>query len=266
MSSRIRMYGVETIASFSRGYALALERGLVNTRSTSFNDSFHRSLHELYQLIDTDNAKSWNRKEANHYHSWLRYDSMRSCIVGGRERGCVVLSTGRNDEWSNELVDNAIAEYSEDSIAEWAEFIDTDEYKERLDFISDYYQRTGNFFSFLIEKHKKGEPLTRSEYARITENKYAVNVLLAHKSDPIFEVGSLVSLRTRHNETSDIDGKLTIHKSAPLGLLILSNTVPVVSACKGAKRYKVVPVGDSRPFYIEERFLKKRRKKVNKKK
>ena len=91
-------------------------------------------------------------------------------------------------------------------------------------------------------------------------NKYAKKVLVAHNAEPKFALGTLVDFRAQHNETSDVDGRVC-YKRAPLGLLVLSNTEPILSAAVGAKRYKVVPVGDNgSPFYVEERYLKKRKK------
>ena len=100
----------------------------------------------------------------------------------------------------------------------------------------------------------------------MTKNKYASKVIEASRAKPKFAVGSLVDFRTNHSETTDEDGLRRIFKRNVNGILILSTTEKVVSACKGAKRYKAVCVGDTKPFYVEERYLKKKKKiKVNKK-
>ena len=246
----VKKYPIETIDSLVQGIRLADTQGLVGKRGNFF-DSFIQSIIELNTLVNNNQYNLWTRKSANHYHTWLSYDESDRTIV---------LNSRREDEWSTSLIEQAIEQYDQSSVSEWVGFTQSDEYKVNLEIVCDYYSRSGGYFRRLINQVRLGETLSKREYDKIVKNKYAQKVITAYNADPIFPKGSLVDLRTSHEETSDEDGSRRVYKTAPLGLLILSTDEPIVSACKGAKRYKVVPIGNNEPFYVEERWLKKRKK------
>ena len=69
-----------------------------------------------------------------------------------------------------------------------------------------------------------------------------------------YPVGSFVDVR---NTCGDYRVK---HALSGQPAIVLSTNETVVSAAKGAKRYKVLPIGSSKPIYAEERWLKKVKK------
>ena len=87
------------------------------------------------------------------------------------------------------------------------------------------------------------------------ENKYAKRVLAAHFDAPVFPVGSMVAFRST--------APYALRQLAPSGraVILRANAKPPTSPAKGAKIYEVLPVGASRPTLVEERYLKKSRKK-----
>ena len=243
-------YSLETITDLVSGLELATKSNLLVKRG-NFMSKFLDSLVEIHSLVTANKYDRWNRKQANHFHTWLSYNVDKQSIV---------LNSRREDDWSNSLIDQAIEAYSPNGIKEWLKFTKSEEYKANLDVVCGYYERTGNYFSRSIQKFRKGEVLGKAEYDKIVGNKYAQKVLVAHQDAPVFLTGSLVDFRASHEETIDERGIKRVYKRAPMGLLILANNAPIVSACKGAKRYKVVPIGNNEPFYVEERWLKKRKK------
>tara|TARA_B100001113_G_C21086768_1_gene612472 strand:+ start:295 stop:1047 length:753 start_codon:yes stop_codon:yes gene_type:complete len=246
-----KKYSVETIGNLVEGIRLAQAQGLSGKRGNFF-DKFILSIVELHTIIqDNKYTSHWNRKQADHFHTWLSYDESDRTIV---------LNSRRQDEWSTGLIDQALEQFDQSSVAEWLGFTESQEYKTNLGIVCDYYSRTGGYFRRLIQLHRDGETLNKGQYNKIVNNKYAQKVITAINADPIFDKGSLVDFRTSHEETYDENGTRRVYKNAPLGLLILSSDAPIVSACKGAKRYKVVPIGNNEPFYVEERWLKKRKK------
>lgn len=246
-----KKYSVETIGKLVEGIRLAQAKGLSGKRGNFF-DKFVLSIIEIHTLIEENKYQShWNRKQADHFHTWLSYDNVSKSII---------LNSRREDEWSTSLIDQVIEQYDQASVSEWLTFTESDEYKTNLDIVCGYYSRSGGYFRRLIQAHTSGETLNKGQYDKIVNNKYAQKVITAINTDPIFVKGSLVDFRATHEETHNEDGTRRVYKQAPMGLLILSNDAPIVSACKGAKRYKVVPIGDNEPFYIEERWLKKRKK------
>lgn len=243
-------YPLGTITSLVEGIRLADSNSLTGKRGNFF-DKFVRSLVQLHDLAIANRYSEWNRKDANDYHTWLSYNV---------DKNAIVLSTRRDDDWSNSLIDQAIAQYDPEILNEWVEFTKSEEYTTKLDIVCGYYSRTGGYYRKLINQHRDGEMLTKMQYEKIVDNKYARKVITAIEADPKFIKGSLVDFRASHEETYNADGTRIVRKSAPLGLLILANDAPIVSACIGAKRYKVVPIGHNEPFYVEERWLKKRKK------
>ena len=245
----MKKYSKQQIFDFCDAYTLAKQEGLVDDGGKFF-DKFLESLLTIGTLVRNDELHKWTRKASPSFHTWLSYKD-----------GEIVLDSRRDDEWSTTLVDKCLSYYTKAEIARWVEFIETEEYANNVALVCDYYTRTGAYFRNYITRVERGEKLDAHSYSRFVENKYASKVLSAYKDDPSFAVGSLVDFRASSQATSDADGVGAIYKKAPQGMLVLSNTEPILSACKGAKRYKVVCIGDNVPFWTEERYLKSRKKK-----
>jgi len=96
-----------------------------------------------------------------------------------------------------------------------------------------------------------------AQYTKIVENPYAQKVLTAHYADPLYPVGSMVTLRgnqaTRRNRHFRGSG------FSRTNYLVIKNDLPIRNACKGAKMYQLLPVGSAELVHFEERHLKKHR-------
>ena len=110
------------------------------------------------------------------------------------------------------------------------------------------------------------DKISASDWHRVSTNKYAKAFAVVRA---LYKVGDIVSPRATREITTDKCGRMSgaLHHDTEK-MLVLSNTEPIISARKGAKRYKVAPIGGktSQPFWIEEAFIKNFRKKVNKRK
>lgn len=246
-----KTYTKQQIFDFCDAYKLAKDSRLVAeiTPQSKFFDKFLNSLYTLGTLVRSDKQTKWNRKDTSAFHTWIKYDGDN-----------FVLDTRREDEWSNALIDDCLEYYQLDAVNEWASFTGSKEYRDNVKVIAEYYERTGGYFKNYIKAVKSDVPLDQNSYNRFINNKYAEKVLTAHKAEPRFSVGSLADLRTNASCTGDRDGVSNLYKRSPNGIMILSNTEPIISACVGAKRYKAVCIGDTKPFWIEERYLKGRKK------
>lgn len=246
-----KTYTKQQIFDFCDAYKLAMDSGLVAeiTPQSKFFDKFLNSLYALGTLVRSDRQSEWNRQKTTAFHTWLGYDGDN-----------FFLATRRDDDWSNALVDDCLEYYQLDAVNEWVSFTKSEEYNDNVRVVSEYYERTGGYFKNYISAVKSGRLLDQNSYNRFVNNKYAEKVLSAHKAEPRFSVGSLADFRTNATCTSDRDGILSVYKRSPNGIMILSNSEPIVSACVGAKRYKAVCIGDTKPFWIEERYLKGRKK------
>lgn len=255
----IKRYTFEQLDGFAKGYSLSKQYAN-HPYETAFYRAISKALAEIHQLVTEgkDLQKMWNRETATNYHTWLSFDE------NTRE---LVYDTGsRDEEWSTNLIDLIFTQYDYESIKKFEELKKTQQFKDEYNVIREYYEKQGYFsrvFNGGIQE------ITSSDWQRVSTNKYAQKVFVAFRSEPLYKVGDIVSPRASREITTDKYGRMSkpLHHDTEK-MLVLSNTEPIISARKGAKRYKVAPIGgkSSQPFWIEEAFLKNFRKKVNKRK
>ena len=121
--------------------------------------------------------------------------------------------------------------------------------------VARYYEHTG-YFGNLVTNLDEDPAYVPSEkqYRKMVENKYAQKVLACHHAAPKYAVGSFVALRSG---ASWADRQATGNKPC---VVIQTNAAPITSAARGAKKYKVLPIGSAKPVIVEERHLKIARK------
>ena len=258
----LKRYTFEQLEEFVSAFRMSSECE-VSIGTSNFTTSIYNALCEIYDIVSSgiDLSAQWDKSNPK-YHSWLSFDAV------GQE---LLYDTGvRNEEWSNTLIEGIFARFDLEEIYVFEEKKKTKEFKDLFTVIKDYYDTQG-YFNRILSKGSGG--ISYSEWERVSTNKYAMKVLHAYMAEPRFDVGQLVSLRTARECTK----KRIVLRNCPSNIictvpsvidkvLILSNSEPIRSARKGAKRYKVAPIGgNGQPFWIEEAFMKKLRKKVNKK-
>jgi hypothetical protein len=113
-----------------------------------------------------------------------------------------------------------------------------------------YYSSTG-YYSLAVHLIDSGSMPTEKQYRKMSENKYAEKVWAAHCAEPKFKVGTMVALRAGRGYNSK-------------ACVVISTNEAIISACKGAKRYKLLPIGASTCILMEERHLKAVREKKKK--
>jgi hypothetical protein len=119
-----------------------------------------------------------------------------------------------------------------------------------------YYHATGDYYRRMASQVLT-EPdfiLSEKQWKAMCDNKYAAKVIKATFDEPLFPAGSLISMRS--------SAPWRIKNSSPQGIFLVVETdaQAVISACKGAKIYKVMPVGSAETFMVEERHIKKMKK------
>ena len=119
------------------------------------------------------------------------------------------------------------------------------------------YYKSAGYFQGLVHSilNDDGFVPTIEQYNKITKNKFAVKVLNAHYAPQKFAAGSLV----QYSATAPGRFRAGGGNKIPM-VVIQANAAPVTSAAKGAKIYKVLPVGSPTTRLVEERHLKKARK------
>ena len=138
---------------------------------------------------------------------------------------------------------------------EWIASYD-DEKRQIAVICATYYHATGDYYRRMANQVLEDPDFVLSEkqWKAMCDNKYAAKVIKATFDDPLYPAGSLVSVRS--------SAPWRVKDASPQGIFLVVETdaAPVVSACKGAKIYKIMPVGSANSFIIEERHIKKMKK------
>tara|TARA_B100001094_G_scaffold37010_1_gene31158 strand:+ start:2758 stop:3396 length:639 start_codon:yes stop_codon:yes gene_type:complete len=133
--------------------------------------------------------------------------------------------------------------------------------------LASYYKQTG-YFKDLARDILAGAVPELIGYTKMSTNKYAQKVLAIHKAEPKYAAGSLVSPRANFQSShAYFDREDTTRFSWPTandviekfkarGGFIMEVTDIVRSAAKGAKTYKILPIGATNPIFVEERHIK----------
>ena len=94
---------------------------------------------------------------------------------------------------------------------------------------------------------------SRKHYELLCQGSTAKKILRQHYADPKFACGELVVAKAI--------GRKSIPRSFNIlsrgGYVIQTNAMPVSSTTKGSKWYSVLPIGSTKPCFIQERWLKK---------
>lgn len=147
-----------------------------------------------------------------------------------------------------------------------------EKYREKATVLAEYYSRQ-SYYREMAHTILSNEVPERSRFMRMIENKYAKKVLAEYEATPKYELGSLVTGRANFDQYAVDYGtpkgqrelpwphrKVCVENFLRRGALIIEVDNKIFSAAKGAKRYKVLPIGSPTPFFVEERFIKIKRK------
>lgn len=125
--------------------------------------------------------------------------------------------------------------------------------------VAKYYQKAG-YYTDLSSNIVSDEDFvpTKSQYKKITGNKYAQKVIEETNREPKYSVGEQVKIRATVGKFAR-DSHL--RSLAERLCFVLRTDLDVVSAVNGGKRYQVLPMMESTPIEIDERHLKKAKRK-----
>jgi len=189
-----------------------------------------------------------------------RLSALSGRVEGNQWASGFVTSLSQQVQGGRELSDKQIAalekierENSDSVLAArktWDQDYDAEK-RERAEVVARYYSST-TYYKDLVTKvlNSPGYVPTERQYRAMTENKYAQKVLEAHYAAPKYAVGSFVALRSSASWSAR---QATGNKPC---VVIQTDAAPIISAARGVKRYKVLPIGAARPVIIEERHIK----------
>jgi hypothetical protein len=96
------------------------------------------------------------------------------------------------------------------------------------------------------------DPLTApslKEFNKVISNNYVQKVLAGYETAPAFAVGAMVTLRSSASFTA-------ISKTGGRPCIVMNNTLPIVTASKGNRRYRLLPVGSAQMLELQEKHIK----------
>ena len=147
-----------------------------------------------------------------------------------------------------------------------------EKYAEKAFVLAKYYSRQ-SYYREMANTILSNEVPERTRFMRMLENKYAKKVLSEYEATPKYELGSLVTGRANFDQYAVDYGtpkgqreipwlhrKTCVENFLKRGALVVAVDDKIFSAAKGAKRYKVLPIGSPTAFFVEERFIKIKRK------
>ena len=153
---------------------------------------------------------------------------------------------------SFEKIESRFSPQEKKKLEEWSkEYFE--KHIETAKIVAKYYITAGYFSNIavpILDDPNHVPP--KSAYERMSNNKYAQKVLEESSRDPKFEVNDMAQIRSTAGKNqkerclSGFQNRLCI---------ILNNKMPIISSCKGAKRYKILPLGSSKTLNVEERHL-----------
>ena len=163
-----------------------------------------------------------------------------------------------------EILKKIEAEHDDAALAERQKWIEsyTNNPDLRADAIvvANYYMSTGYFKDTARDIINDDTFIpTYSQYNKMVKNKYAQKVLASHHAPAKYEAGQLVTFRANApTNTRYLDGGIL--KRNVTMMVIETDAAPITSAARGAKVYKLLPVGKAATLEVEERYIMKARK------
>jgi len=138
-----------------------------------------------------------------------------------------------------------------------------DEEKERnLKIATNYYSNLGYYFQDLIQwvEDNPNKIISKQNYQRLVENKYVKKIVNALNSEPAYENGDSVTVRSN----STVPSQFYKHKNK---LFFVVNALKEAhSAARGSRLYLILSSESAETFRIEERWIKKAKKSLTSKK
>ena len=162
-----------------------------------------------------------------------------------------------------------------ESLTSWREEFLSD-HKEKFDYIVQYYhQNNVPYYNDTVMKavEEKNYIPSQRNYNKIVNNKYSTRVVdeMLVKA-PKYEEGAIVMMRAgyprrqtdrrAYHSSYHIDsrfGKYWMEPEQGWNYVVVKNDMMPRNACKGCRRYQLLPFGDTTIITTEQRWIKKAR-------
>ena len=125
-----------------------------------------------------------------------------------------------------------------------------------------YAHQPARYYSNIVEDVEAGRTPNRRTFLKMVNNKYAKKVMSESEKAPKFNSGTHIvpNAACAPRSILPVDGGQfyfdQFEQFRKHGGFIMDTSEFIVSAARGAKRYKVLSIGSTVPFWIEERYVK----------
>jgi len=140
------------------------------------------------------------------------------------------------------------------AVRDWRENF-TEEMREATAFAANYYKANPPYFGEVASRILNDSSYIPSEklYRKMVENKYVQRAMANAEAQALFSAGSLVTVRDSQAVRGD---RMYRYRGQDAVVLEVFESL---SATKGARIYKILPVGAMEAIQTQERYLKKKR-------
>ena len=142
------------------------------------------------------------------------------------------------------------------AVSDWrVAWLTNPEMHEAIVFAANYYKANPPYYGEVADRILNDSSYIPSEklYRKMVENKYVQRAIQHAEAGPLYTVGSMATVRN----SESVGGPARMYRGKDV--IVLEVEEKVTSAVKGARIYKVLPVGSVTPIETQERFLKKKR-------
>ena len=141
------------------------------------------------------------------------------------------------------------------AISDWrVAWLTNPEMHEAIVFAANYYKANPPYYGEVANRILNDSSYIPSEklYRKMVENKYVQRAMVNAQSASLYEVGSLVTVR----DSQSVVGPIRSYRGKDSVVLEVGENL---SATKGARIYKVLPIGAAQAVETQERYIKKKR-------
>jgi len=160
--------------------------------------------------------------------------------------------------------------YSEEAVASanrWSSAW-SQEHRQTALRVAYYYEANPPYYSNYVSKvfqDPENFTLTKREWDKFCENKYAKKIRKEYDSEQKFVQGACIQIRKTNKVSAANYNDGRIYESYAnignrVGFVIKVNARPITRAARGSRIYQVLLTGASSPIYVHESDLKKARK------
>jgi hypothetical protein len=207
---------------------------------------------EIEQALSRSVCGGWDR---GFLESVLQQIS-KGKTLSTKQKSTLIKVLERNNETSQTLHDNWATEYDA-------------KYKVHARVLAEYHQ-IQPYYREMAKDILNDHTPERKKFLRMFNNKYSKKVIAEYEKQPKYSKGDYVSPRASFVGFKNAEAessiaypavRKSIERFTSVGGFIIEIKDAIFSHAKGAKRYRILPIGETIPLIVEERFIKLNRHK-----